>query len=94
MLLEQFILAAAKAFKKFFTIDWLHLAAFQVVIAAVEHFARLRKLIEVSLYDALHKLADGSASALRRKVLELLFRLGCEVYFHTLYDTGKAAHGQ
>src|ERR1035437_10502591 len=57
-------------------------AAFRVVIAAVDHFAGLRKLIEVSLYDILHQLVRGSASALQGDVLELLFRLGGEMHFH------------
>src|ERR1039457_4502581 len=60
----------------------LHSAAFQVVIAAIEHFAGLRKLIEISLYDILHKLVRGSASAPQGDVLELLFRLGGEMDFH------------
>ena len=37
----------------------------QVVIAAVEHFVRLRELIEVSLDDILHSLVGGSGSVLR-----------------------------
>ena len=61
----------------------------EVVIAAVEHFTRLRKLNEVSLYDILHKLIGGSASALRGEVLELLFRLGGKMYFHGSQNTGK-----
>src|SRR5213082_3030699 len=41
----------------------LNTAAFQVVVAAVEHFARLRKLIKVSLYNILQERLGGSASA-------------------------------
>jgi hypothetical protein len=39
MLLEQFVLTAAKAFKKIFVVDGLHPATFQVIAAAVEHLA-------------------------------------------------------
>jgi len=42
--------------------DRLHPAAFQIVVAAVEHFVRVRKFIEVPLYDILHNLVGGSAS--------------------------------
>jgi hypothetical protein len=42
----------------------------------------------------LHKLVGISASALRGEFLEFLFRLGGEVYFHALQDTGKPAPGQ
>jgi hypothetical protein len=94
MFLEQFVLTAAKVFKEFLTVDGLHPAAFQIVIAAVEHVPRLRKLIKVSLDNILHKFVGISASALRGEVLELLFRLGREVYFHTLQDTEKPAPGQ
>ena len=69
--------------------DGLHPSAFQIVIAAVEHFARLRKLGEVSLYDILHKLVTGSAPALGGQVIQLLFRLGGKVYFHALHDKGN-----
>jgi hypothetical protein len=89
MFLEQFVLTAAKVFKKFITVDGLHPAAFQVVIAAVEHVPGLRKVIKVSLDNISNKLGGISASALRGEVIELLFRLGREVYFHALQNTGK-----
>src|ERR1019366_1989521 len=94
MFLEQFVLTAAKVFKEFLTVDWLHPAAFQVVIAAVEHVPGLHKVIKVPLDNILHKLGGIFASALRGEVLELLFRLGREVYFHALQDTGNPAPGQ
>ncbi len=67
-----------------------HPTASQVVIAAVEHFARLRHFLEVPGHGVLNQLV-GPASALRGEVLELLFRLGGEMYFHAFKDTGKAA---
>jgi hypothetical protein len=67
----------------FITGNGLYPAALQIVIAPVERFPRLRKIAEVFLDDTPHKIC-GSASALHGEVLELLFGLGGEVYFHAL----------
>jgi len=74
--------------------DRLHPAAFQVVIAAVEHRARLGKLIEVAFDHILDQFVGGLASALRGEVLELLFGLGGEVDFHEFQGTEKPGLGQ
>ena len=49
----------------------------------------LREFIEVALYDILHKLVGGPLSALRCEVVEPLFNLRGEVYFHALQGTRK-----
>jgi len=61
MLLEQFVLTAAKAFKKFLAIDRLHPAAFQVVIAAVEHFAGAGQFVEITGHGVLNQLFGGTS---------------------------------
>ncbi|MGC2661495.1 MAG: hypothetical protein WA324_26375 [Bryobacteraceae bacterium] len=73
----------------FLAVNRLHAAAFQVVIAAVEHVAHIGKLIEIALDNILHKLVRRRAPVLYGEVFELLFRLGVEVDFHALQDTGK-----
>jgi hypothetical protein len=57
-------LAAAKVFKKLPAIDGLHPAAFQVVITAVEHLARLGQFFEVPGHGILDQLV-GSAAGFR-----------------------------
>src|SRR5260370_37855050 len=88
MLLKQLILAAAKAFKKFLAVDGLHPAALEVVVTGVEHLPRLEQLVSVTRHSVLHEVVSP-ASALCGEVFEFLFRLGSEVYFHALQDTGK-----
>src|SRR5215471_7029339 len=61
MFIEQFVFTAAEALKELFAVDGLHLAAFQVVIPAVEHFARLRKLLQIAKHGVLNQLTRGAA---------------------------------
>ena len=70
MLLEQFVLTLAKVFKKFFAVDWLHLTAFQIVIASVKHFACSGELIKIAGHSVLNELV-GSASGFRHPAIEL-----------------------
>src|SRR5438105_669050 len=81
MLFKQFVLAAAKLFKKFLAVDGLHCAGFQVVISAVEHVPRLHHLVEISGQCILQKLV-GSASTLTCEVIKLLFNVWGKMYFH------------
>jgi hypothetical protein len=55
LLVKQVVFVAAKALKKVLAVNGLYPTAFQVVIPAVEHFACLRKLVDVSTDDILHK---------------------------------------
>ena len=81
--LSNSFFAPPKHFKKFLAVDGLRPAAFRVVIAAVEHFPRLEKLVKVPATASWDKLVRAS-SALRGEVLELPFHLGREVYFDAL----------
>ena len=60
----------------------LYPAALELIIAAVEHFASLRKLQEVTFDDIPHQLLGGSASVLRGEILELSFGFRGEMYIH------------
>lgn|GEM_PF-293175 len=82
-----------QASEGFLTVDGFHPATLQFVVAAVEHFPRLRELIEISSQCILQELV-GSAPALRREIVELLFNVGGEMYFHCLQSTGKLRWGQ
>ncbi len=74
--------------KGFFSVDGLHPAAFQFVIAVVEHFPRLCQFVEISGQCILQKLMRR-ASALGYEVVELLFNVGSEMDFHGL-NIGKS----
>src|ERR1039458_4981370 len=76
--------------QRLLTIDGLHPAAFQVVIAAVEHLPRLEHFVKVPRHCVLNQVVSP-ASALRGQVFEFLFRLAGEVYFHGLQGTGKTS---
>ena len=82
MLVEQFVLAPTKVFKKLLAVDWLHPATFQVVIPAVWHLARLGQLFEVAGDRILNQLV-GAAAGFRNPTV--YFRLQVwiiEVYIH------------
>jgi len=64
--------------------DRLDPSAFQVIVAAIEHVAGARELVDIALHDILHKLVGGPASALSSQVLESLFDLWAEVDFPVL----------
>ena len=53
--------------------NWLHPAAFQVVVAAVKHLPRLEHFSKLSRHCILNEVVNP-APALRGQVLELLFR--------------------
>src|SRR5882724_1682016 len=72
----------------FLTVDGLHLAAFQFVIAAVKHAPSLHQFVEISGQCILQQLV-GPASALRCEVVELFFNVWGEMYFHCLQSTAK-----
>ena len=79
--------------KGLLAVNGLHPAAFQVVITAVEHFARLRKLRRSTRLRHPARARQRSASALRGEVFEFLFRLGGEVYFHAFKIREKRPWG-
>jgi hypothetical protein len=73
--------------KGFLAVDGLDPSALHIVISAVKHLSRLRKLIEIHGQRILQKFV-GSATGLRGEIVELLFNFRREVYFHTLQGTG------
>lgn len=77
----------------FLTINGFHQAAFQFIIAAVEHFPRLHQFVEISGQHILQKLV-GPTSALRREVVELLLNIRGEVYFHDQKVRRNPAYGK
>lgn len=93
MLFEQFILSPTQAFKKLLAVDGLDFAAFEIVIPALEHFPRLRKLVEESGHGVLYQLV-GPASADRGEGIELFLKVGIQVYFHKAEINGKSAVNQ
>src|SRR5208337_5446879 len=56
-------------------------AAFQVIIAAVEHFARLCEFVEVSGNDIFYQFTGGT-SGFGCELIELGLQVGGEMYFH------------
>lgn len=64
LFLQQFIFPLAKALKECFAVDGFHPAAFQVVIAAVKHFAGLCKFIEICQNNVLNSPALSRAAFL------------------------------
>jgi hypothetical protein len=79
--LQDFIFLLAKARKEGFAVDGLHPSAFQIVIAAVEHFPHLRKRGDISGQGILDQ-------PLRRKsgfhdpLIYLGLQLGRQLNFH------------
>ena len=67
--------------KGFFAVDWLHPAAFEVVIAAAECLPNLQHFVEISCHGVLNEVVR-SPSALLGEVFKFLFDLGGQVYFH------------
>lgn len=65
----------AQAGEGFFAVDGLHLSALDVVIAAVEHFAHLAQLLEVSGHRVLDKLVGGTAG-FRYPMINLRLKVG------------------
>jgi hypothetical protein len=78
---QQFVFPLPKVLEELLTVDGFHLACFQVIVAAVEHFARLGKFIEISGNDILHQFAKG-ASGFGCQPVELRLELRGKVYFH------------
>jgi hypothetical protein len=72
---------APEAGEGFFAIDRFHAATLEVVVAAVEHFAGLGELLQISGYCVFDKIVGGAAS-LGGQFLQPRFGLWPEVYFH------------
>ena len=79
--------------KGFFAVNRLHPAAFEVLIAAVERLPNLEYFVKISRHGVLNEVVR-STSALRGEIFEFPFRLGGQVYFHSLHISGKTALGQ
>jgi hypothetical protein len=90
---QQFIFTFAKALEKCLAINRLDLAAFQIVIAAVEHFACLRKLGHIPGQCIFEQLV-GRTSSFDDQLVNLGLQLGGEMYFHGSQRTGKSARWQ
>jgi len=71
----------------------LHPATFQVVIAAVQHFARLLNFFEVT-GESIEQNVSGTASALDREFVELFFNVGSELHFHVSSLRNNAPDGK
>src|SRR5712671_3303344 len=65
----------------FFTIDRLHLAAFDVVIAAIEHLAYLGDFLQVPGHRVFHEIIGG-APALRCQFVRAGFSFRLEMHVH------------
>lgn len=96
LFLQQFIFPLAKALKECFAVDGFHPATLQVIIAAVEHFARLCKLVEISGNNILNQFTRG-ASGFGCQFVEFGLQVGGEVYFHGFrvsesFHSGKCCH--
>src|SRR5271170_7686640 len=64
-------------------------AAFQVVIAAVEHFARVGQFLEIASHGVLNQLV-WAASGFGYPTVELRLQIGVgEVYVHDIQGTRK-----
>ena len=67
---SRIIFLLAKALKKRLAVNRPHPAAFQVVVAAIEHCARACKVLKISSHGVLNELAHG-ASGVSRQLVEL-----------------------
>jgi hypothetical protein len=72
--------------------DWLHSAAFQVVITAIEHFARVHKLGNLSGQSVLKQLVRRTSS-LADQLVNLGLQGSGEMYFHGSRVRENPAHG-
>jgi hypothetical protein len=80
---KQFLLAPPQALKERFPVDGFGLAAFEVVVAAVQHPAHLGQLVKVTGHGILNQLIRGTAG-FGRQLVELGFQLGFKMYFHAI----------
>jgi hypothetical protein len=90
LLIQQVLFTFAKALEECLTVNGLHLAAFQVVVTPVEHFACLRKLGNVPGNGVLKKLVRRKPG-FDRQLVNLGLQFWGEMYFHGFKNKGKRA---
>lgn len=78
---QKFVFPLPKVLEELLTVDGFDLAGFQVIVSAVEHFARLGKFVEVTGNDILHQFAER-APGFACQPIELRLEFRGKVYFH------------
>jgi hypothetical protein len=81
---------APEAGEGFFTIDRFHAPAFEVVVAAVEGFAYLGQLLQISRHGIFDEIIRGTAS-FGSQLLQTRFGFWPEIYLHkTSLESGAS----
>jgi hypothetical protein len=79
--LEQFFLTLPQAFEEGLAVDRLDATALDVVVSAIEHFARLGEFLQISSHRVFDQVV-GSTSGFRGEFLQAGFGFGTEMDFH------------